>query len=165
MKPVALSILFSALLASVSAQKTCVLSSSSSDAIKTVINDCNNGGTIQINDLNVDGQLVLSGLNNVTLSIKGAVVFPKIPLLGFKYRSLWDYNKYLFDVQGNNVVIDGNNTGSLDGQGKYFWDLNWKYNDKPKLVRFRLNGASNVVKNMKFMNSPNWHITVIDSSN
>lgn len=72
-------------------------------------------------------------------------------------------------IHGNslsNVVITGNN-GTIDGQGKMWWDLWWNRtlnNTRGHLVEL-INSHNILISNLTFRNSPFWTIHPVYSSN
>ena len=98
---------------------------------------------------------------NLFFNMTGTLLAPSDPSC-----YIWVKNvSYLLFSNCQNLTLNGGGIGTIDGQGKEWWDLTHNYNsDRPKLVI--ISGSKDVtIKYITLKNSPMYHVVPYSSEN
>ncbi|KAI9150822.1 Exopolygalacturonase X-2 [Paramyrothecium foliicola] len=147
---------------------SCTKGRDDSAKILAAFEECNNGGTVVLDEeYTIGSPLDLRFLNHVDIAITGTLRFHddidywltrtfKFPFQGSS--SMWV-------IGGNDINIYGNGVGVIDGQGQKWYDrfaTNATLQRPILLITDGMHGGS--ITGLKMLNSPNWHNLIANSS-
>ncbi|KAK7046605.1 galacturan 1,4-alpha-galacturonidase B [Favolaschia claudopus] len=157
-------------------RKTCVIKASGTNAtddgpaIREAFKNCGQHGRVvfEAKTYYVNSILDIRGLEDVDIDIHGKLLWStdiqywlknSLPV-GFQNQST------AFILGGNNLRIDGHNTGTFDGNGDYWYSFISKQpvqsNFPGRPHALTLNGLTNsVVKGLNFLRSQMWTLSMI----
>ncbi|KAF4472576.1 exo-rhamnogalacturonase B [Fusarium albosuccineum] len=159
-------------------KKTCVVkaggtnSTDDAPAIIEAFEKCGRGGKVVFRPTtyHVNSILNITGLEDVHIDLKGTLLW-STDIQYWLENSLdvgYQNQSTAFILGGNNVVIDGHGTGTLDGNGDYWYQ--WirqqpntsNYPGRPHALT--LNGLTNsIVRGLTFLRSQMWTMSIIYS--
>lgn len=98
---------------------------------------------------------------NLLFNMTGALIAPSDPA---DYK--WVKNEsYLLFNECENLTLHGWGTGSIDGRGQKWWDLNHKHHiERPRLVRID-HSKDVTIRGIHLLDSPQFHLVPKDSEN
>ncbi|KAF2250322.1 glycoside hydrolase family 28 protein [Trematosphaeria pertusa] len=161
-------------------QKICAVKASGSNAtddtpaIRSAFTECGRGGRVVFTPTTyyVNSILNISSLEDVDIDIQGKLLWSTDINYWLNHSVAVGYQNQstAFILGGNNVRINGHGTGTLDGNGDYWYEWIKKqtntsnYPGRPHQITF--NGLTNsVVKGLNFIRSQMWTMSIIHCGN
>ncbi|KAK4688418.1 hypothetical protein P7C73_g1690, partial [Tremellales sp. Uapishka_1] len=133
------------------------------DNLVRAVGECGHGGIINLPDpVYTIGKPLILHLSHATLSVHGFLTFTNDTSYWIRhvYRLPFQNQSLAFIVEGNDFVLDGHDTGGIDGNGQAWYDLAKDYGNYPKR-----NAKNVVVKNWSIIQPQFWASITIDTEN
>ncbi|KAF3768630.1 family 28 glycoside hydrolase, partial [Cryphonectria parasitica EP155] len=157
--------------------KTCIIPASGNGtddgpAIRQAFQNCGTNGRIVFQEnstYDIQTVLQLHNLSNVQVDLRGTLLFSTDVRYWIQHGSHYYFQNIsiAMEFSGEDITIDGHDTGVIDGQGQVWYDLALGIGGLfGRPIPFSLRNVSNAVaKNFKILQSGKWNFVMVESKN
>ncbi|GAE00015.1 hypothetical protein SS1G_05832 [Paecilomyces variotii No. 5] len=157
--------------------KTCIVPAhgngeDDSPAIKEAFSVCSENGRViftENNTYSIQRVLQLHNLSNVQIDLRGTLLYSTDVRYWIQHGSYYPFQNIsiALELSGDGIVVDGHNTGVIDGQGQVWYDLALGVGGLfGRPIPFSLRNARNsIARNFAIRQSGKWNFVIIESKN